>query len=95
MARLGARGGLDSGGVQVAHAANTSRPTGRGAIHDNSVYCQNSPGQPARPEYRGTGSQNPFGGECGPAPAVQPPQEEAEADSCPVPRHRRVRRASS
>jgi hypothetical protein len=45
-------------GVQVAHAANTSRPTGRGVIHDNSVYCQNSPGQPARPEYRGTGSQN-------------------------------------
>jgi hypothetical protein len=73
-------------GIQVADAANTSRPTGRGATHDNSVYCQNSPGQPARPEYRGTGSQNPFGGECGPGPAVQPPrQEEAEdEDSCPL-----------
>jgi hypothetical protein len=63
-------------GIQVAQAANTSRPTGRGAIHDNSVYCQNSPGQPARPAYRGTGSQNPFGGECGPGPAVQPPPPE-------------------
>jgi hypothetical protein len=72
----------------AADAANTSRPTGRGAIRDNSVYCQNSPGQPARPEYRGTGSQNPFGGECGPGPAVQPepqPQEEAEEDdACPA-----------
>ena len=72
----------------AADAANTSRPTGRGATHDNSVYCQNSPGQPARPEYRGTGSQNPFGGECGPGPAVQPPapqpEEEAEDNSCPV-----------
>jgi hypothetical protein len=71
----------------AADAANTSRPTGRGAIHDNSVYCQNSPGQPARPEYRGTGSQNPFGGECGPGPRAPQPQPEPQAeeeDSCPL-----------
>jgi Protein-glutamine gamma-glutamyltransferase len=72
-------------GVNVADAANTSRPTGRGAIHDNSVYCQNSPGQPARPAYRGTGSQNPFGGECGPGPQPQPqPQPQAEDEACPA-----------
>ena len=68
----------------AAQAANTSRPTGRGAIHDNSVYCQNSPGQPARPAYRGTGSQNPFGGECGPGPQQQPQEQAEEDDSCPV-----------
>ena len=57
----------------------------QGCLHDNSVYCQNSPGQPARPAYRGTGSQNPFGGECGPGPAVQPPQPEPqEEESCPL-----------
>ena len=78
--------GAGLAGIQVAEAANTSRPTGRGAIHDNSVYCQNSPGQPARPAYRGTGSQNPFGGECGPGPALQPPQAEPQQaeDSCPL-----------
>ncbi|HEX5079525.1 MAG TPA: hypothetical protein VFV80_10265 [Geminicoccaceae bacterium] len=69
----------------AAEAADTSRPTGRGAIHDNSVYCQNSPGQPARPAYRGTGSQNPFGGECGRGPAVQPSSPpQAEEDACPL-----------
>jgi hypothetical protein len=74
------------GGADVAHAANTSRPTGRGAIHDNSVYCQNSPGQPARPAYRGTGSQNPFGGECGPGQQPQPPPQPQveDDDACPA-----------
>jgi hypothetical protein len=71
--------------ASVADAGRTSRPTGKGATRDDSVYCQNSPGQPARPEYHGTGSQNPFGGECGPGPQRQEqPQEEAEDDSCPV-----------
>ena len=70
-------------GFDTADAANTSRPTGRGATHDNSVYCQNSPGQPARPAYSGTGSQNPFGGECSPGPVREPAEEEPD-DACPV-----------
>ena len=60
-------------GPDALGQGRSSNPTGKGAIQDNSVYCQNSPGQPARPEYRGTGSQNPFGGECGPGAQPRPP----------------------
>ncbi|WP_149536994.1 hypothetical protein [Siccirubricoccus phaeus] len=48
----------------------------QGYRHDNSVYCQNSPGMPARPGpygYPGTGNQNPFGGECGRPPPQRAP----------------------
>jgi hypothetical protein len=44
-------------------------------LHDNSPYCQNSPGLPYRPGpqgYGGTGNQNPFGGDCRPIPQPQP-----------------------
>lgn len=51
-------------GPDALAQGRSSNPTGKGATRDTSVYCQNSPGQPARPEYRGTGNQNPFGGEC-------------------------------
>lgn len=67
--------------LPAAEAANTSRPTGRGAVHDNSVYCQNWPGQPSRGPYRGTGPQNPFGADCRPGPNAEPPRAEP-ADAC-------------
>jgi hypothetical protein len=69
--------------LPTAEAANTSRPTGRGAVHDNSVYCQNWPGQPSRGPYRGTGPQNPFGDDCRPGPRPEP-RREPPPDAFPV-----------
>jgi hypothetical protein len=54
-------------------AANTSRRTGKGAVRDESVYCQNWPGHSSRPEYHGTGPQTPFGADCTRSPAEQQP----------------------
>ena len=67
----------------AAHAANTSWPTGRGAVHDHSVYRQNWPGRPSRDPYRGTEPQNPFGGDCRPGPGSEPPRE-TPPDACPM-----------
>lgn len=65
-----------------AEAGNTTGRTGKGATHDNSVYCQWWDGQERRPAYPGTGRQIP----CGPnfGPPKPPPKKEEAGDSCPV-----------
>jgi len=65
--------------LMMLPAISAAASTQRGATRDDSVYCQNSPGMPARPGpggYPGTGNQNPFGGACTPnrpAAPVPPP----------------------
>jgi hypothetical protein len=58
-----------------AHSANTTGRTGKGAVRDESVYCQNWPGHSSRPQYQGTGPQTPFGADCTRPPPQQPPQQ--------------------
>ncbi len=60
-------------------AQNRTSTTGKGAVSDPSVYCQNWPGRSSRPEYRGTGRQIPFGADCTPPMRPAAPAE----DACP------------
>ena len=72
---------LGAGLALSARAGNTSKRTGKGAIHDDSVYCQNWPGHAPQPPYDGTGPQTP----CGPnfeRPAPPPPP--ADPTGCPA-----------
>lgn len=65
-----------------ALAANTTRTTGKGAIHDESVYCQNINGRESRGPYNGTKRQIPCGPNFRRQPAAQP---SAQANPSPAP----------
>lgn len=57
----------------AALAGNTSARTGKGAVQDNSVYCQNVDGREARGPYSGTRRQIPCGPNFRPGQAAAPP----------------------